>query len=309
MFLSSGKLHTSLSNIRLIALRKSHNKFMCICRHSRPDHLFIRCIRLTISNIIHNISCKQVHILLHNTDLTTKLLQFYIPDILSVQTDTSRSNIVKSRNHGTQRRFSRTAASHKRYIFSRLHFQIHMRKYIFLAIFIMETYVIKLYITLHVCHAHRIGTICNVRRNTHDFQKTFVTTVTILELFGKIHQFLDRLCKIVNIQKESYQICCIQLSHCHQIRSHNQRTHRDQRRKCSHTRMIDSHIFIASSLGGHETGISLFELFHFLLFITERFYHTDSRKTVLDLAVDIRNAGTIFFKCTFHLLIQSNRIH
>lgn len=73
--------------------------------------------------------------------------------------------------------------------------------------------------------------------------------------------------------------------------------------KENHACMITCHIAVSHTLGIHKTLISFTEFLNLTLLISKRFYHTDSGKTVLDLAVDLAHAHTVFLKCTFHLFI------
>ena len=72
--------------------------------------------------------------------------------------------------------------------------------------------------------------------------------------------------------------------------------------------MITCHIAVSHTLGIHKTLISFTEFLNLTLLISKRFYHTDSGKTVLDLAVDLAHAHTVFLKCAFHSLIVNQRI-
>ena len=51
--------------------------------------------------------------------------------------------------------------------------------------------------------------------------------------------------------------------------------------------MITCHIAVSHTLGIHKTLISFTEFLNLALLISKRFYYADSRKTVLDLAVDL----------------------
>ena len=62
---------------------------MSICQLSRPDNILVCSIRTSIANIFHNISGKQIHILLHDSYVITQILQFDLTDIFSIQIDCS----------------------------------------------------------------------------------------------------------------------------------------------------------------------------------------------------------------------------
>ena len=83
-------------------------------------------------------------------------------------------------------------------------------------VFIVERNILEADISFYMIHRNCIRRILNIRRNGHHFQEAVITTVAVLELLGKIDQLLDRirvyqlgnrLCKIVNIQKEGHKIC------------------------------------------------------------------------------------------------------
>ena len=64
----------------------------------------------------------------------------------------------------------------------------------------MERNVFKGYFSLHILQWQCIRLVLDVRCDAHNFQETFVTGITILELFRKVNQRFDRLCKYINIQ-------------------------------------------------------------------------------------------------------------
>ena len=85
LFLSSGKLHATLSNVCAIVIRHFHDKVVGIGKLGCADDFLVGSVRTAISDIFHNVSCKQVYILLHNSNLITKILQFDLSDIFSIQ--------------------------------------------------------------------------------------------------------------------------------------------------------------------------------------------------------------------------------
>ena len=168
----------------------------------------------------------------------------------------------------------------------------------------MKRNVFKCYFTLHILQWQRILLVLDVRCDAHNFQKTFITGITILELFRKVHQLFHRICTVVNIQKKGNQIRRPKLTTCHQQCADNQRNNGNQRRKCSHSRIVNSHIAVADLLRIDKTVISRIELTHLLCLISKRFDNTDPRKTVLNLTVDIRNSTTVFLECTLHAAVH-----
>ena len=168
----------------------------------------------------------------------------------------------------------------------------------------MKRNVFKCYFTLHILQWQRILLVLDVRCDAHNFQKTFITGITILELFRKVHQLFHRICTVVNIQKKCNQIRRPKLTTCHQQCADNQRNNGNQRRKCSHSRIVNSHIAVADLLRIDKTVISRIELTHLLCLISKRFDNTDPRKAVLDLTIDIRNSAAVFLECTLHAAVH-----
>ena len=73
LLLASGKFHAALSNVRTIVFRHFHNKIMGIGKLRCLDHFLVCCIRTAIADIFHDISGKQINILLHDPDLVTQI--------------------------------------------------------------------------------------------------------------------------------------------------------------------------------------------------------------------------------------------
>ena len=69
LFLATGKFYAALADIGVVAVRQLHDKFMCIGRFRCADDLLVGRIRSAIADVVDDRSRKQIHILLHNTDL------------------------------------------------------------------------------------------------------------------------------------------------------------------------------------------------------------------------------------------------
>ena len=95
--------------------------FLC-----RLDDFLIRSPRFSVTDIFHDIFREQVHILLHNADLTAQRLQSHAAHILAVDEHGALLHIVKSWNQAAQGAFPAARASYNGKIFSRLYFQVYM---------------------------------------------------------------------------------------------------------------------------------------------------------------------------------------
>ena len=74
-----------------------------------------------------------------------------------------------------------------------------MAEHRILVFFIPEGYIIKLDIAFYVRNRDCIRSILDIRFNGKDLKETFVSGITVLELFRKIDQFFDGLCKVIYI--------------------------------------------------------------------------------------------------------------
>ena len=72
--------------------------------------------------------------------------------------------------------------------------------------------------------------------------------------------------------------------------------------------MIACHVAVREALCSYKALISLCKFFHLSLFISEGFYNADPGKAVLDLAVNICNAGSVFLKRVFHSSVKYKRV-
>ena len=172
----------------------------------------------------------------------------------------------------------------------------------------MERYILKLNLSLHPIQRLCILFVFDIRCDTHNLQETFVTAVTVLELFREVYQLFHRFRKVIDIKKEGHQIRHEKFPFHHQPRAHQKRSHRDQRGKYAHPGVIRSHIPIRLFLGIHKPAVSLLELVHLRLFVAERFDHTDAGKTVLDLTVDIRDSRPVLPERSAHPAIHCHGI-
>ena len=126
LLLPAGQLHASLADICVISIRKIHDKFMGIGFFCRPDNLFPAGIRFAIPDIFQNCSCKQIHILLHDSDMISQIRQLDVTDILSVHPDRTACHIIESWNQTAQSGFSCPGTSNQCHILPCRNIQIHM---------------------------------------------------------------------------------------------------------------------------------------------------------------------------------------
>ncbi len=64
----------------------------------RFNDFFPAGLRFSVADIFQNRSRKQIHILLHDSDMVAQIRQFNLADILAIHPDRTACHIIKSRN-------------------------------------------------------------------------------------------------------------------------------------------------------------------------------------------------------------------
>ena len=176
-----------------------------------------------------------------------------------------------------------------------------MVQHLFRIILISEGYIPEFNLSFYLIYGYRIRSVRNIRRDRQDFKESLKSRVSILELLCEGYQFLHRICKVVDVEKEGDQVCQFYRICQHHPHSCQKNYHRDQRAHGSQSGIIDAHIFVADLLGCHKIVISCLELLHLFLFVGKRLYYPDTCQAVFYLAVDICNLFPVPLKSAFHL--------
>ena len=175
LLLAARQLDSSLSDICIVSIWKLHDKVVCICQLRSFHNLFSCRIRLSISDVIIHCPCKKIYILLDYSYIFSKALKSYIPDVLSIYSDTSFCNFIKSWNKTAKCRFSTSGRTNQRHIRTGLNIQVNVPQNSVCSILIFERNIVKYYIALYILKRHCIRTILDVRLNRQYFHESFKT--------------------------------------------------------------------------------------------------------------------------------------
>ena len=86
---------TTLPYLRLIAIRHFADKLVRTDSSARLHNLLMCCVKLSVTDIILNISRENKAVLHHNTHLLTQGMNGHLRDILSIDQDATAIDIVK----------------------------------------------------------------------------------------------------------------------------------------------------------------------------------------------------------------------
>ena len=151
------QIGTVIRQFRLIAIRQSPDKSIRIRQFSRRDHLFIRSIQLSVTDIFHNRIRKQLRILKNNPQRPTQICFFDLVDINTIITDLSILDIIKTVDQIGDRGLSCSGRTNKCNLLTRFCKELDiMQNHLFLIISKIHT--IKYHITFQ-----RLISCCIIR--------------------------------------------------------------------------------------------------------------------------------------------------
>ena len=122
----------------------------------RCDHFFVGRIQSSVTDIFHDRTVKQPGILQYHTETFSQISPVKVPDIVSVDQDSSAVGIIETHQQFHQCGFSGTGRTDDRDLLSRLHLLGEIF-YNDLIRAVAEAYVFKCYATFHaVFQFHRM---------------------------------------------------------------------------------------------------------------------------------------------------------
>src|SRR5690606_11617848 len=167
----------------------------------RLDNFLQACIGFPVSDVFQYRSCKQVNILLDNTNISPQRTKPNVSYIDSVQKHFTVTDIIKPGNQRTQRGFTHTRRTNQCDILSRLNIERKISQH-FVVIFPISEYNIpKLDVSLNSSYIHGVWRIHDFRLNSQDFHEPFKAGDAILELLGNKADSLNGFGKITDIQQ------------------------------------------------------------------------------------------------------------
>ena len=189
----------------LIAAGLLHDKVVDMGRFCCCDHLFIRCVQSSVADIFHNGSGKQPGVLQHHSEHLTEIAAVKVPDIMSVNLDTSAIYIIKTHQQLYDRRFSCTCRSYNGDLLTVMHI---CRKIIYndLIRIITEFHMLKLYISFQSLNGIRVLRLKFFLRLLKKFKYPLRSCRRGLQKVCNLGDLLDRLCKVTDILEEGLDI-------------------------------------------------------------------------------------------------------
>ena len=227
-----------LIQFHLIATRQSLDKMMCSRCFCCRNNLFIRCIQLSVTDILHNCAFKQPGILQYHSKCVPQLSPVEISDIMIIQTDGSTVHIIETHQQFDHRCLTSTGRSHNRNLLSRFN----------LCAEVMDNHLLRIITKLHMFKTYLTGYLSNISRMFRNLHFLFFSKELKYSLRCCRHRLhhidylcnlLDRLCKVLDIldkrlnitnrnhtpdcQKSSCQChaCISQITNKHHDRMHH----------------------------------------------------------------------------------------
>ena len=304
LLLSAGQFDAPLSDIGVISIRKSHDKFMGIGIFGGIDNLFSCSAGFPVSDVFVDRAGKEINILLYDPDLTAETLQRYFADIIAVNFYTAAGDIIKPGDQGAESRFSGAGGAYQRYIRAGRHVQTDVVQDTVIILFIMEGNIFKRDISFNCRERDGIFAVPDIRHDIHDLAEPFKTGVSILELLCEVYQSPDRLSKNADIEKEGDEITDVHALKGNQETAHEDDIDLDQCGEETDTCLETAHIVITVFLCREKGIVPLLELVVLDFFIGKRFYNTDAGEIILDLGIDVGDLLAVSFKGAAHFAVE-----
>src|SRR5260370_19280176 len=146
--LPTRKLHSALSDQRVVPLRQALDKFARIGCPCDCFYLFLGRSQSSVGNIFAQSRAEEDRLLEHDADLVAPAFQLDMPDITAVNGDAPTLDVKKARNHVCDRRFPRAARLHERDDLAAFSLEADPMKHLRLAI-VAEVDLLQAHIALH----------------------------------------------------------------------------------------------------------------------------------------------------------------
>ena len=165
---------TSFTDFRIVSFFQFHDEFMCMDCLRRSDNLFIRCIWLSITDIILYCPREQIIIPCHDSHLFSQALQCHFLNVMSVNPDTSLCRIVESADQMYNGRFSCSGRTDQCNGFPRFYLKIYiMQNHPLRLIRISKRYMVKRDSPCHFRQFIRIILFFDIGLHIQHFEYTF----------------------------------------------------------------------------------------------------------------------------------------
>ena len=126
------------------------DKTVCISKLCGSYTFLIACIKITVADIIHNCSCKQINILQNYTNRTAEVAFLDFIYVNAIIANLTVCNIIKSIDKVCYSCFACTSCTNKSNLLSRLGIKCYVMQN-YLVFNIAKIYIVKLYFSLKLC--------------------------------------------------------------------------------------------------------------------------------------------------------------
>ena len=149
-----------------------------------------------------------------------------------------------------------------------------------------------------------IRCILDVRLDADHLIKALETRHTVLELFGEVYEFSDRLGEVINVKKEGDQVLKSQLVLSDHVGADCHHADGDQSGDAPQNGVVDRHISVVVPLALKKQIISLGKLMDLHILTGKGLDDADAGKTVLHPGVDLCDAFTVLFESAAHFPVE-----
>ena len=189
----------------LIAAGLLHDKVVDMGRFCCCDHLFIRCIQPSVTDVFHNGSGKQPGILQHHSEHLTEITAVEVTDIMSIHLDTSAIYIIETHQQFYHGCFSGAGRSYNGDLLSVMNICGKVIDNDLIRV-VSEFYMLKLYISFQSLNGIRVLRLKLFLRLLKKFKYPLRSCRRGLQKVCNLGDLLDRLCKVTDILEEGLDI-------------------------------------------------------------------------------------------------------
>src|SRR5699024_1874425 len=141
------------AQMRVIAVGQHIDKLICVRKPCRSKYFLVRRVKLSVPDILHDRSDKQMRILKHDSERPAQICLLDLVDVDAVIADLTVLHIIEAVNQVCNRSLSSSRGTYKCQLLSRLCVQRQIMKH-HLAFRISKGHIKETHIAFQLCISH-----------------------------------------------------------------------------------------------------------------------------------------------------------
>ena len=198
LFLSLGYVAGLLIQLHLVSARQGLYKPVDVGRLCRPDHVFVRSVKLSVPDVFHDGAVEKPRVLQHHAEHFPKFAPVEIPDVMAVDADGAAVHVIEPHEQLDHGRLAGAGRTDDGDLLAFLHFRGEVIDDRFVGI-ISEIHMVKFHISVQAFHGHRIRHGLVLFLFIQELEDALGRSRRELKHIGDLGHLLDRLGEVAHI--------------------------------------------------------------------------------------------------------------